>query len=239
MDPNLFAVEWERLAEVLMAIVVLSFMLERAYRLRRIATLFLVLALSPAFANAQNVERVLPSDRVTTFVKVRSQPSSDSSVTGQLEIGASAELIRSVPLWYEVRLPDGTTGFVSKAWTTVSHALQPRQEDELRIHYLNIGAGTCTVVQCPGPNAPPMIVDCGSLEPASDDMDVDETRSYIGALLGESTARPNLVISHADSDHYGYIPRVLDGSRLANIWQGGSCSSRRGGSPRPARTSNS
>lgn len=30
MDPNLFAVDWERLAEVLIAIVVLSFMLERA-----------------------------------------------------------------------------------------------------------------------------------------------------------------------------------------------------------------
>lgn len=30
MDPNLFFVDWERLAEVLIAIIVLSFMLERA-----------------------------------------------------------------------------------------------------------------------------------------------------------------------------------------------------------------
>lgn len=191
-------------------------------RYMRVRLSLLVLVLWDAdTAWAQVAERVVPSNRVVTFVNVRSSPDTDSGIKAQLQPGQSAELIRAVPMWYEVRLPDGSTGFVSKAWTTVSHGLGPRRDDELRIHYLDIGAGTCTVVQCPGTNAPAIVVDCGSLEPGPNDLSKAEARTYVADLLGQSSVRPNLIISHPDSDHYGYVPDIFDDISFANIWQGG------------------
>src|SRR5918994_2953547 len=114
----------------------------------RVALAMLVILASAGSLHAQTEETVVPSDRVTTFVHIRSAPSASSDERGRLEIGESLPLVQSVPRWYEVRLPDGSTGFVSKAWTTVTHPLTARAEDELRIHFLNIGTGTCTVVEC-------------------------------------------------------------------------------------------
>lgn len=109
---------------------------------------------SASLARAQSDERVVPSERVTTFVHLRAEPRADSAERGRLQIGQSLPLVGSAPRWYEVQLPDSTTGFISKAWTRVTHGLRTRQQDELRIHVLNIGTGTCTVVECPGANAP-------------------------------------------------------------------------------------
>jgi hypothetical protein len=84
---------------------------------------------------AQTDERVVPSERVTTFVYVRAEPDAQSDERGRLRKGQSLPFVASVPRWYEVRLPDGTIGFVSKAWTRVTHALAARAEDELRIRH--------------------------------------------------------------------------------------------------------
>ena len=46
----------------------------------------------------------------------------------------------------------GSTGFVSRRSRTVSRALEPRQPDELRIHFLNIATGSCAR-NVPGPIA--------------------------------------------------------------------------------------
>lgn len=187
----------------------------------RLACVALLLAiLAPTLASA---DRVVPSDRVRRAVIVYEQPDADSARRGRIRVGESAELLRSVPRWHEVRLEDGDTGFVSKSWTRVIRGgLAPREQDELRIHYLNIGAGTCTLVECPGPNAPPMIIDCGSLEATDADMDEDEARDYIQGILAEHAVAPNLVLSHADRDHYGWISHVLADTQVTNVWQGGN-----------------
>jgi beta-lactamase superfamily II metal-dependent hydrolase len=101
---------------------------------------------------ASSQDLVTPADRVSTHVNVRATAHVTAAEISQLTIGAAVPLVRSLPGWYEVQLLDGQSGFVSKAWTTVSRALIPRQQDELRIHFLDIGAGTCTVVECPGTN---------------------------------------------------------------------------------------
>ncbi len=180
----------------------------------------LLLLAQPAVVSAQEV---VPSERVRHSVLVRAEPASSSRVVDRLRVGERAQLLTSVPRWHEVRLPNGATGYVSKSWTRVVESVLPdtRSEDDLRIHYLNIGAGTCTVVECPGPNASPMIVDCGSLGGTVDDMDEDDARQYIQTILGSHPSRPNLVLSHADQDHYGWIPRVLGETPVGNIWQGG------------------
>jgi competence protein ComEC len=185
----------------------------------RLAVIPLLALFCASSLHAQTQETVVPSDRVTTFVHIRSAPRASSTERGRLQIGDSLPLIQSVPRWYEVRLPDGTTGFVGKAWTTVTHPLTARAENELRIHFLNIGTGTCTVVECPGPSAPPMIVDCGSLGRSDDDLTSDETRTYVQTIL--AGRQPNVVISHANRDHYSYIADILASSEADHIWQGG------------------
>jgi competence protein ComEC len=172
-------------------------------------------------ALAQLEDRVVPSDRVTSFVFIRTEPDSASAERGRLHVGESIPLIGSIPRWYEVQLPDGTTGFMSKAWTRVAHALTTRQEDELRIHFLNIGAGNCAIVECPGPNAPTIIADCGTLEGASTDMTPADVLTYVQNLLSTTSVRPQIVISHAHRDHYSFIPTVLASTQADQIWQGG------------------
>jgi competence protein ComEC len=164
---------------------------------------------------------VTPSDRVTSHVNLRAEPNENAAELGELDIGEALPLVGSVPRWYEVRLPGGGTAFVSKAWTTISQALAPRRQDELRIHFLNIGAGACTVVECPGANASPMVVDCGSTGATDVDMTRDEAGTYVRNVLSQHQAAPNVVLSHADVDHYGHIASALAGLTVASVWQGG------------------
>ena len=53
------------------------------------------------------------------------------------------------------------------------------------------------------------------------DMDQDKARDYVRNILEEHDEDPNLVLSHADLDHYGWIPHVLGDIQIQNIWQGG------------------
>ena len=62
-------------------------------------------------------DQVVPSDRVSSHLNVRNEPSASSAVVGALRPGEAAALEHSVPFWYAVTLPDGTRGFVSKAWS--------------------------------------------------------------------------------------------------------------------------
>jgi competence protein ComEC len=179
--------------------------------------ILIVLACGPAAAQ----DLVTPADRVTTHVNIRSTANEEAAAIGQLQIGEALPLVSSVPRWYEVQLAGGQTGFVSKSWTRVSRGLAPREQDELRIHFLNIGAGSCAIVECPGSNAPPMIVDCGSTGATSNDLDTQSTRDYIQTILGQHTIASNVVLSHPDLDHYSRIASVLDGIAVASVWQGG------------------
>lgn len=187
----------------------------------RVVVFLTIVLLSASLALAQPEERVVPSERVTTFVFIRAQPTASSAERGRLEIGQSLPLVGSVPRWYQVRFPDGTTGFVSKSWTRVTHGLRARQEDELRIHFLQVGSGSCTVVECPGSDAPPMIVDCGTIHRRDDDLTNAEVSSYVGDVLAQHDVPPNVVLSHGDRDHYSFIPQVLSGIQVSQIWQGG------------------
>ncbi|MCG8468960.1 MAG: hypothetical protein MJB57_12275 [Gemmatimonadetes bacterium] len=193
--------------------------------MKSISRLALALIVLAVHADVAFGQRVVPSERVRSSVSVYQASDSDSERVGRIRVGESAAHIRSVPRWHEIRLDNGVDGFVSKSWTRVvpesATGLALRNQDELRVHYLNVGAGTCTIVECPGPDAPPMIIDCGSLEPTSVDMDREDTRDYVRDVLAAHDEAPNLVLSHADRDHYGWISHVLDGTQVQNIWMGG------------------
>jgi beta-lactamase superfamily II metal-dependent hydrolase len=191
---------------------------------RRALFLMLLICSSPTIA-----DQVVPSDRVSGSVTIRAEATSNSAFLGRLSPGESLQWVRNVPRWREVQVSPGRTGFVSKSWTVqmpdvaTATALPARAQDELRIHYLPVGAGSCTVVECPGSGAPPMIIDCGSFSAASrgpDDLDEDEAAARVHAILGNHTVQPNLMLSHADSDHYNYLDTILQGVQLDHVWLG-------------------
>lgn len=83
-------------------------------RRRPLWVLFLALCVTVVHA-----EDVTPSDRVTSRLNVREEPSTDSLIVGKLEPGETATLVDSAARWYRVRLDNGALGYVSKAWSEV------------------------------------------------------------------------------------------------------------------------
>lgn len=170
---------------------------------------------------------VVPSDRVTSGVRVR--VNIDSVETLQfLNKGESAEYLESLPRWYKVKLNNGFVGYVSKSWTKLIGVLTDKKKDEIRIHTLPIGAGTCVLVECPGENAAPIMLDCGSFGPSSrtnTDMTEVEVKAYIDPILDKYSQKPNVFISHADKDHHAWVDDVLGVRKLGEVWLGGKSAS--------------
>jgi hypothetical protein len=77
----------------------------------------LIILLVTALPFALFGEQVTPSDRVQNFLNVRQSASGSSPIVGFMYPGDRLPLVSSVPGYYEVRLSDGTTGFVSKSWS--------------------------------------------------------------------------------------------------------------------------
>ena len=99
-------------------------------------------------------------------------------------------------------------------------ALPPRMEDEMRIHFYNVGAGTCTLIECPGPDASPIVVDCGESVGGRGIHAISRRALKARMRHAIGSRSPDVVLSHSDGDHVSLIPHVLDGIRAATIWQG-------------------
>lgn len=170
---------------------------------------------------------VVPSERVTTGLRVRSAPSTETSdnIVGHLRPGDQAPLIDSdTPQWHRIRF-QGQPRFVSKAWCDVIDAedapgSQPAGGPPLRVHFLNSGSGACQVVECPG--AAPIIFDCGNTGRSDPDLDLNAVVAYIQQILDASPGAPRVVLSHGDTDHYSYIPNVMGTRTPASVWLGGA-----------------
>ena len=183
-----------------------------------------ICCLSVSIADA---DLVVPSERVVQFVDVRIEPQTGAASITQLRVGQSATLIESVPFWYQVELPSGQKGFVSKAWTRVVQVLAPKAPEDLRVHFLNVGPGTCTVVECPGTEKSVMIIDCGShwQFKTKTGQTAEQMKEKIIPMVSNPATRPTLILSHGDFDHYTYLPTVFDEIQMGHIWQGGSSDS--------------
>ena len=103
---------------------------------------------------------------------------------------------------------------------SVVDQLPDRLENELRVHFYNVGAGTCTLIECPGPNARPIIVDCGRLGRGHGKHAISEQelKARIRETLGDRS--PEVVLSHSDLDHVSLITDVLSEVQVSAIWQG-------------------
>ena len=97
----------------------------------------------------------------------------------------------------------------------------PKDADEIRIHVLPVGAGACHLVECPGTNTSPMLVDCGSTKVVPGvDWAQATVLDYIRRVLNGRAV--NVVVSHADADHYKYIPAAVPASQVKTLWLGGA-----------------
>lgn len=77
--------------------------------------LVLALAAGPPVQAAADV--IVPSDRVTSHLRVRSGPSVGSRTVGRLRPGDEAAHLASQEGWYRVQLPNGVEGWVSAGWS--------------------------------------------------------------------------------------------------------------------------
>ncbi len=89
----------------------------------RLFALCISLLLSPQIW----ADLVTPNDRVTSRLVVRADSNSSSTIRGYLYPGDTAQLDGSVPYWYEIKLDDGTPGFVSKGYASVVTTLSSSQ----------------------------------------------------------------------------------------------------------------
>ncbi len=99
----------------------------------------------------------------------------------------------------------------------------PKQQDEIRYHFLPIGPGMCRVIECPGAGAPdPLVVDCGALAGGHGEGDYtrDDAIAYVRAVVG---SRPTVIaISHPDQDHSSYLPYIFpDSAAVRRVVYGG------------------
>lgn len=87
--------------------------------MRPTAWRYLRMVIMALYVMTAHAEDITPSERVTTRLNVREEPSTDSTIVGNLAPGETAILIDSAVRWYQVRLEDGSLGYVSKAWSVV------------------------------------------------------------------------------------------------------------------------
>ena len=75
---------------------------------------------SPSGANPRPtpVNRVTILNTPTGFLRVRKTPSIDASEVGQVTPGKAYELVDEQNDWFEIKLADGTTGWISSQYAT-------------------------------------------------------------------------------------------------------------------------
>jgi beta-lactamase superfamily II metal-dependent hydrolase len=181
----------------------------------------LFLIVMPYFGSSR-ADVVIPrEERVTTRLIVREGSSTKTPEVGELRIGENAEFLESVPRWRKVRLTNNTVGFVSKAYSLVIPT--PPPSATMRIHTFNVGTGACSLIECPGTDAPPLFVECGQDAGgrSQNTLDLDTAKIQIEQILSNHTVAPNVVVTHAHNDHYNWLPRILDNTNTSRIWLGG------------------
>lgn len=163
---------------------------------------------------------VIPTDRVETAVLVRQGPSTDTPIVARLKPGQSAEILDEVPGWYQVRLPDGTEGYVSKAWTKEigggeAESLVPGAT--YKIHVIDVGTGLAIFVE--GKDFA-LLYDAGS----QDDLhDGNENRvvAYIHRVRPDLKRLDYVILSHPHKDHVELMPDVFNAFQVGDVWDSG------------------
>lgn len=88
-------------------------------------------------------------------------------------------------------------------------AIPARQEGELRIHFLSVGEGDCTLVEFPEGDV--LVIDAGDGSRQSD-------IAILRYLKGLGSPEITLLATHADSDHIGGFPALIKAFDVRRIY---------------------
>ena len=185
----------------------------------RLATL----AVGALFLSSQAIaEQVTPDDRVKSRVVIRQSATTASPKISELKIGQSVELISEQSDWYEIRLQDGTTGFVSKAWTNTTEIGVPEAatvpSPSFKVHVIDIGTGLSVFIE--GSDFS-MLYDGGSQDDLAKGPD-NRIIAYLKAIKPNLQTIDHLVLSHPHKDHVELLPDVFDKFIIKNVWDSGT-----------------
>ena len=72
-----------------------------------------------SLTSAAIADMVVPSDKVESFVNIRTAPESGAEVISRLHRGNPRPYVATHPGWNEVELGEGATGFVSSDWSII------------------------------------------------------------------------------------------------------------------------
>ena len=168
---------------------------------------------TPAFAE----QNVAPSERVSAAVVVRAQPTTHSDALARLRPGESLPLEAEVPGWYQVKLPDGATGYVSKSWTDVFPETAQPTAPVWRVHFIDVGTGLAIFVE--GPDFT-LVFDGGS----NDDLALglrNRLLAYLRQVRPDLQVIDQLIVSHPHRDHVELLPDLFDAYQVRNVWESG------------------
>jgi beta-lactamase superfamily II metal-dependent hydrolase len=160
---------------------------------------------------------VTPSSRVTAAVVVRAEPTARSEALERLRPGESVPLQAEVPGWYRVLLPDGRTGYVSKAWTELLEDAALVAAPAWRVHFVDVGTGLATFVE--GPDFT-LVFDGGS----NDDLAIgpgNRLLAYLHQVRPDLQEIDHVIASHPHRDHVELLPDLFDAYSVRNVWESG------------------
>lgn len=157
------------------------------------------------YATAATAEpTVQPSERVQRNVVVRSAPSAGSQPIDALDPGEQFELVGDVPRWYQVRLPDGRTGFVSKSWTVL---VDVDAAGILRAHFIDVDQGAATLLEFP---CAAVMIDAGGRGTSANDHLMDYLGAFFARRADLNRRLAVLFITHDHFDHDANLRRVAE-----------------------------
>jgi competence protein ComEC len=181
--------------------------------------LILSAGLTLAIPTIALADDVTPKQNVTSRVIIRKEASTASDVMGRLSQGERVELVRDLSGWYEVRLPDGTIGYVSKRWTrkTLNNESATADNKPFKVHVIDVGTGLSVFIE--GSDFA-MLYDGGSQDDLAKGED-NRVVTYIKAIAPTLTTLNHLVLSHPHKDHLELLPDVFDAFIVKNVWDSG------------------
>jgi competence protein ComEC len=160
---------------------------------------------------------VAPSPRVTAAVAVRAQPSAQSQALARLRPGETLAVQAEIPGWYQVTLPDGRIGYVSKAWTDLVPETSVAAQPVWKVHFVDVGTGLATFVE--GPDFT-LVYDGGS----NDDLatgSANRLLAYIRRVRPDLQVIDHVILSHPHRDHVELLPDLFDAYQIRNVWDSG------------------
>ena len=182
-------------------------------------TRWIVLCFIVLFHPLSHADVVVPSERVISGVSVRPEPSSQTQPMMMLRPGESLPFIsRDNRYYYEVRLPNNESGWVSKSWTRVEAATPSTSSaaSSLKISFFDVGQGDSTLIACPGGEN--ILIDAGSTSGIEAEIIRDQ---LVDALVDRELKIDTLIITHPDADHYNKLQDVLHGISIDQLYRVG------------------